>query len=163
MKLYRVTVTLDDVSGVVNARTRFGPYTEFNVTANGQRQYAVQMRGTVHVESGIVVTAVLRDPTNWQTLEGWLNHQSGRIEGVSPIWSLRLAAILFSTLFVAVVIIGLTFRSVEGVRPLAISMSLVCGLAALIPVVGLYRGMQVWDELGVDAHLDRTADFKKID
>jgi hypothetical protein len=138
MKLFRVTVTISDVSGVATTRTRYGPHTEFNFTADGRRQYAVQMRGTVHVENGMIVTAVLRDPNNWQTLEGWLNHQSGCIEGVSPIWSLRFAAILFSTLFVVVVALGIICRSVEGEHPLAISMSLVFGLAALIPVVGWY-------------------------
>jgi hypothetical protein len=149
MKLYRVTATIGDVSGVVTTRTRYGPYTEFNFTADGQRQYAVQMRGTVRVENGMTVTAVLRDPNNWQTLEGWLNHQSGRIEGVLPIWSLRFAAILFSTIFVAVMILGAIFWSGgKGEHGLAIGMSITFGLGALIPVVSWHRGRQVWDELG---------------
>jgi hypothetical protein len=163
MKLSRVTVTIRDVSGVTTTRTRYGPYTEFNFTADGRRQYAVQMRGAVRVESGMIVTAVLRDPNNWQTLEGWLNHQSGCIEGVSPIWSLRLAAILFSALFVTVVVLGLICSSVKGEHPLAIGMGLIFGVAALIPVLSWHRGMQVWDALGPNVHLDRTAGFEKID
>nr|WP_175800826.1 hypothetical protein [Burkholderia anthina] len=162
MKLYRVTATIDDVSSVMTTRTRYGTYTAFNVTIDGQRQYAVQMLGTVRVESGMIVTAVLRDPKNWQTLEGWLDHQSGRIEGVSSISSLRFAAVLFGVLFAVVVVLGLVFRSIAGERPLAIAMSLAFGVAALIPIVGWYRGKQVWDALGPNARLDRVAGFEKI-
>jgi hypothetical protein len=146
-------VTIDDVSGVVTTRTKYGTYTEFNFTSDGRRQYAVQMRGTVRVESGMTVTAVLRDRNNWQTLEGWLNHRSRCIEGVLPIRSLRFAAILFSTLFVVVVALGFTFRSGgTGEHGLAIGMSLAFGLAALIPLVNWYRGTQVWDALGASEH-----------
>lgn len=81
-----------------------GTNTTFNATIDGQRQYAVQIPGTVLVESGMIVTAVLRNPDDWQTLEGWRDHQSGRIEGVASIASLRFAAILFGALFVSVVV-----------------------------------------------------------
>jgi hypothetical protein len=162
VKLYRVTAKIDDVSGVVTTRTRYGAYTAFNSTIDGQRQYAVQLLGTVRVESGMIVTAVLRDPNDWQTLEGWIDHQSGRIEGVSSISSLRFAAILFGSLFVAAVVLGVVFRSVEGEHLLAIAMSLFFGSVALIPVVGWYRGMQVWGALGSNTRQDRTAGLKKV-
>ncbi|WP_174956186.1 MULTISPECIES: hypothetical protein [Burkholderia] len=162
MKLYRVTAAIDDVSGAVTTRTRFGTNTVFNATIDGQRQYAVQILGTVRVESGMIVTAVLRAPNDWQTLEGWRDHQSGRIEGVSSISSLRFAAILFGALFVAVVVLGFVFRSVAGEHLLAILMSSIFGAAALIPIVGWYRGMQVWDALGANTRLDRTASFEEI-
>jgi hypothetical protein len=149
MKLNLVTVTLSNVSGVVTATTRNGPYTAFNFTADGRRQYAVQMYGLVRVEDGMTVTAALRDPNNWQTLEGWLDHQSGRVEGVAPIGALRFAAILFSTLFVAVVVLGLIFRFLgKGEHGLAIGMSIALGLGALVAVSSWYRGRQVWNKLG---------------
>ncbi len=56
--------------------------TAFNVTVAGKRQYAVQMRGAPRLENGMVVTAVLRDKDNWQTLVGWLNHPTDEICGV---------------------------------------------------------------------------------
>ncbi|KFX62594.1 hypothetical protein KBK24_0125830 [Burkholderia sp. K24] len=49
----------------------------------------------------MVVTAVLRDTDNWQTLVGWLNHSTGEICGVdSPETSFWwvVAGILMSTL-----------------------------------------------------------------
>lgn len=149
MKLHRVTVTFTDVSGVITSRTKYGTFTEFNFTADGRREYAVQIGGTVRVESGLTVTAALRAPNNWQTLEGWLNHQNGCIEGVSPIWSLRFAAILFSALFFVVLILSFVFwsRGPDEHR-LGVGMSVTFGLAALYPVVCWHRGRQVWDELG---------------
>ncbi|KAB1594839.1 hypothetical protein LGM63_27715 [Burkholderia cepacia] len=150
VKLYRVTAAIDDVSGAAMTRTRFGTHTTFNATIDGQRQYAVQILGTVRVESGMIVTAVLRNPNDWQTLEGWRDHQSGRIEGVASIASLRFAAILFGALFASVVVLGFVFRPVAGEHLLAVSMILTFGAATLIPIVGWYQGMQVWRELRLD-------------
>ena len=67
-----ITVTLDDIGGVVFEKDRSGGTvaTMFNVTIAGRRQYSVKMDGTPRLASGTVVTAVLRDPDNWQTLVG---------------------------------------------------------------------------------------------
>ena len=90
--IYRaITVTLDDIGGVVFEKDRSGGTvaTMFNVTIAGRRQYSVKMDGTPRLESDAVVTAVLRDPDNWQTLVGWLDHSTGQICGVnSPVKSL---------------------------------------------------------------------------
>jgi len=86
-----ITVTLGDIGGVVFEKDRSGGTvaTMFNVTIAGRRQYSVKMDGTPRLESGMVVTAVLRDPDNWQTLVGWLDHSTGQICGVnSPAKSL---------------------------------------------------------------------------
>jgi hypothetical protein len=76
--------------------------TAFNVTVAGKRQYAVQMHGAPRLENGMVVTAVLRDTDNWQTLVGWLNHATGEICGVdSPVvsfWSFVIG-VLIAALF----------------------------------------------------------------
>lgn len=142
-------MTFTDVSGVTTLRTKYGTFTDFNFTADGRREYAVQIRGDVRVERGLTVTAVLRDLNNWQTLEGWLNHRSGCIEGVSSILSLRFAAILFGALLAAVLVVSFVFRSGgRGEHALGIGMSIVFALAALHPFVNWYRGMQVWEELG---------------
>jgi hypothetical protein len=80
-----ITVTLDDIAGVVVEKDRSGGTvaTMFNVTIAGRRQYSVKMDGTPRLESDAVVTAVLRDPDNWQTLVGWLDHSTGQICGVN--------------------------------------------------------------------------------
>jgi hypothetical protein len=42
----------------------------------------------------MVVTAVLRDAENWQTLVGWLNHAAGEICGVnSPGYQIALCVL----------------------------------------------------------------------
>lgn len=148
MKLYPVTVTLTDVSGVVISRTKAGTFTDFNFTAGGRREYAVQMHGTVRVESGMIVTAVLRAPNNWQTLEGWLNHENGCIEGVLPIPKLRFAAVLFGALYAAILFLScfLWFGDPKN-HAFTISFNVVFGLAALLPIANWGRGTQVWNEL----------------
>jgi hypothetical protein len=85
MTYHAVTVTLEDIGRVVEQKDQYGLRTvrlTFNVTVAGRRQYAVQIAGAPRLEDGMVVTAVLRDPKNWQTLAGWLNHATGEICGV---------------------------------------------------------------------------------
>lgn len=66
----------------------------FNVTVAGRRHYAVQIDGAPRLENGMVVTAVLRDAENWQTLVGWLNHAAGEICGVnSPGYQIALCVL----------------------------------------------------------------------
>lgn len=104
MTYHATTVTLENFGGIVIQKDRSGTRTvgtAFNVTVAGNRQYAVQMRGAPRLENGMVVTAVLRDTDNWQTLVGWLNHATGEICGVdSPEMSfwLFVAGILISAL-----------------------------------------------------------------
>lgn len=101
-----VTVTLENISGIVAAKDKYGPRTislTFNVTVAGKRQYAVVMRGEPRLENGMVVTAVLRDMENWQTLVGWLNHATGEICGVDPpgkAFALCVFAILLGVLLI---------------------------------------------------------------
>jgi hypothetical protein len=148
MRIHRVTVTFTDVWGVNTSRTNYGTVTGFNFAAHGRREYAVQIGGSVHVEKGLTVTAALRDPDNWQTLEGWLNHQNGCIEGVPPIRSLGFAAGLFGALFFVVLILSFkAWAGGSGAHALGIGMSIAFGLAALYAVDSWYRKMKVWNEL----------------
>lgn len=102
MTYHAVTVTLENIGGVVVQKDKGGARTSFNVTVAGKRQYAVQMRGEPRLENGMVVTAVLRERDNWQTLTGWLNHATGEICGVdSPaksFWAFVIV-LLISALF----------------------------------------------------------------
>lgn len=85
MTYHATTVTLENFGGIVAQKDKYDTRTvgvAFNVTVAGKRQYAVQMRGAPRLENGMVVTAVLRDADNWQTLVGWLNHSTGEICGV---------------------------------------------------------------------------------
>jgi hypothetical protein len=84
MTYHAVTVTLENIGGIVVQKDKGGVRTAFNVTVAGKRQYSVQMRGEPRFENGMVVTAVLRDTDNWQTLVGWLDHATGEICGIDP-------------------------------------------------------------------------------
>lgn len=105
MTYHAITVTLDNISGIVATKDRYGKRTvslTFNATVNGKRQYAVVVRGSPRLDSGMAVTAVLRDPENWQTLKAWLNHNTGEICGVdSPGHCLSLCVfnVLLGILF----------------------------------------------------------------
>jgi hypothetical protein len=104
MTYHAVTVTLEDITGITANKSRSGntQSLNFNVTVQGTRQYAVLIRGAPRLESGTVVTAVLRDPSNWQTLIGWLDHSTGETFGIdSP------GELLWRCLFAAA--IGLSF------------------------------------------------------
>jgi hypothetical protein len=99
------TVTFENIGGIVAEKDKSGGRmvrTTFNVTVAGNRQYAVQIAGAPRLENGMVVTAILRDTENWQTLAGWLNHATGEICGVESRGKssfLCVSGLLLSALF----------------------------------------------------------------
>lgn len=100
MTYHATTVTLENISGIVAEKDRYGSRIvrlAFNVTVEGKRHYAVQIDGAPRLENGMVVTAVLRDTENWQTLVGWLNHATGEIYGVNSPGH-QIALCVFSVL-----------------------------------------------------------------
>lgn len=105
MSYRSTTVTLENITGIVATKDKYGSRTTrltFNVTVAGRRQYAVAMRGEPRLENGMVVTAVLRDTENWQSLVGWLNHTTGEVCGVdSPAraFALCVFTVLLGVLF----------------------------------------------------------------
>jgi hypothetical protein len=102
MTYHAITVTFENIGGIAIQKDKGAARTAFNVTVGGKRQYSVQVRGEPRLENGMVVTAVLRDTDNWQTLAGWLNHATGEICGVDPpgkcFWSF-MVVFLVSALF----------------------------------------------------------------
>ncbi|RFU43992.1 hypothetical protein [Paraburkholderia sp. DHOC27] len=128
MTYHAVTVTLENISGIVAVKDKYNSTTQsltFNVTIAGKRQYAVVIRGNPRLDNGTVVTAVLGDPENWQTLLGWLNHTTGEICGVeSP--GARVAMCAFS------ILVGVVFF-LRALRPdsSAVVMTVLLGTAAV--------------------------------
>src|SRR5580692_8322781 len=112
----KVTVKLERFSGVGAVRTRAGVVTTFNATVGGKRQYAVNVRGAPRIEDGMLVAAVLREPDNWQTLEGWFDMQiEDIVGGTSPYASLSalMIFIIVSTFFI-VRYAGVSFGQTHG-------------------------------------------------
>lgn len=55
----------------------------FGFESNGNRRFAVTIDGTPRVESGMLITAVLRSPEDWSYVLGWRNWTHNEI-AVTP-------------------------------------------------------------------------------
>ena len=85
MKLHRVTITFDRVFDIVRGHGyEAPPHTLFGFEAASRKYYGVKVPGLPRIEEGDTVTAVLIDPANWQTLQGWVNHETREI--AAPIF-----------------------------------------------------------------------------
>jgi hypothetical protein len=106
MAYHVITVTLENITRITDVKDRYGFQTAarmFNATVAGKRQYAVTIQGNPRLDDGMVVTAVLRDPDNWQTLIAWFSHSTAQVCGVEePLqqFVLLLFAIVFGATFV---------------------------------------------------------------
>ncbi|RYY86597.1 MAG: hypothetical protein EOO15_14130 [Chitinophagaceae bacterium] len=54
-------------------------HTLFSFEAEGLTKYSVRVPGWPEIKVGTTVTALLRKPENWQTVIGWVNHESGEV------------------------------------------------------------------------------------
>jgi len=73
------TLRLDRVFGVVQTSNRRRYVTLFGFESGNLKEYSVEVFGTPRVESGMTITAYLAEAGNWQTLEGWRDHETGEI------------------------------------------------------------------------------------
>src|SRR5689334_11825350 len=79
-----VTVTFDRVFDIVRMSSKGRVWTEFGFEAGPLRKYAVPVDGEPRIEAGMTVSVVLRKAGDWQTLMGWVDHQSGEIACRGP-------------------------------------------------------------------------------
>ncbi len=73
------TVRLDRVFGVVQTSQNRKVVTLFGFESANRREYSVAAPGKPRIESGMTITAYLKEVGNWQTLIGWRDHKSGEI------------------------------------------------------------------------------------
>jgi hypothetical protein len=145
MTYHVITVTLEDISGVTAAKDKYGLQTQsltFNVTVAGKRQYSVCICGEPRLENGMVVTAVLRDPSNWQTLIAWLNHSTGQVCGVeSPLQPFAVFAftVLIGAMFVLKAVSADTGASFSTALVLMAAAINVWSLQSWLKSVRVYR------------------------
>ncbi|MGE1004459.1 hypothetical protein [Ralstonia pseudosolanacearum] len=140
MKLHPTTVTFDDVSQrIYHPATRYHPETtSFNFTANGKREYAVSIEGNVKVQNGMTVTALLGEPGNWQTLRGWVDHETGTISGIRPPSLTVLHAALCVLPIALTPMYVMPLFGVGEWEPRA-ALSVIFGMAVLLAVFNLSR------------------------
>lgn len=74
-----VVVTFDEVMHAMHATRNKMACVDFSFRAGSERHYAVTAWGEPSVRSGMTVTAVLRHAGDWQSLIGWVDHETGEV------------------------------------------------------------------------------------
>lgn len=140
MTLHPATVVFDEVSGVVVTKGS----TFFNFACNDTHQYSVQILGKPHIRQGMKVTALLEEPGNWQTLKGWIDHDSGAIIGVTSPTTILGALSFFLILLLVFFSIAIALR-VRGINDhyMFAFFSVIAGLC----VIGLFVQLRAAREL----------------
>lgn len=79
--MHTVTIVLDRIFDVQRIpSTRFiTKHTLFSFESVTAKKYSVRAPGWPRLECSDELIVILRDPKNWQTLEGWLNVTTGQI------------------------------------------------------------------------------------
>ncbi len=144
MRLHATNITFDEVSQVAYAGDRKRPYTAFNFVSNGKPEYAVSLDGKVSICRGMTVTALLREPGNWQTLVGWMDHGTGRISGVrSPVAAFWEAMVFLSAIALVVAMSSPLIGSGEWPRSADYWMLAIYGFGVAINLCVMRRSMQI--------------------
>lgn len=116
MKLHRVTVTFNRVFDVVRARGyETPPHTLFGFEASSGRHCGVKVSGHPRIEPGDTVTALLGNPHNWQTLKGWVNHETQEIAAPSTVGGGIAAAAMLIVGALCLYATGFTLHSMLAV------------------------------------------------
>lgn len=79
MNMEACTQKFERVFDVQRRHTKQGRFSEFGFEANGQKHYGITIRGWPEISDGSTVTAILSRASNWKTLLGWVNRDSGEV------------------------------------------------------------------------------------
>jgi hypothetical protein len=102
--MQRITVTIDRAFDISTGQMRDRqPCTLFSFQSGSTRQFGVAVPGKPAIRDGMVVSALLREADNWQTLLGWVDHGTGEIVCQSRaqsvfflVWSIPVGAALLA-------------------------------------------------------------------
>jgi len=127
-----VTITFDEVFDIVrNSQRSRVLSTQFGFRSGDMKKHGITVPGSPRIEAGMTVTAVLERPGDWQTLLGWVNHETGEIacrraaSNIGGIGAIVLGSLLAYHLastqpilaaLVAVISIGCCVGSIVGMR-----------------------------------------------
>ena len=140
MKFHRVTVTFTRVFDVV----RFSGYemprhTQFGFETSSEKHHGVTISGHPRIETGDTVTAILDKPCDWQTLRGWINHETREIAAPSFIGSAIASAAMF---IVAGFCLYLTWPTVTSLLSLPFLIGGTYWLRCAIAAAAIRRELQ---------------------
>lgn len=80
MKFHRITVTFDRVFDMLRTQGYQAPaHTLFGFETSTGNYHSIKIPGHPRLETGDTVTALLSEQGNWQTLRGWINHETREI------------------------------------------------------------------------------------
>ena len=135
LPMNEVTVTFDRVFDIVRRSQRNRvPCTEFGFQAGDVKKYGIAAPGSPRIEAGMTVTAVLQRPGDWQTLLGWVNHETGEI-------ACRSAASEVGGI-VALIFGGVWAYYLARAHPIAAALVLVVAICICVgSVIGMRRAI----------------------
>ncbi len=92
----------------------------------------------------MTVTAALRAADDWYTLTGWMNHETGEIEGITPPEVSLFIAIVM--MIVGAIVLS-TFASHGDLTPRNVVLVAVCGAVGIGMLVDSKRAMAIQKQL----------------
>lgn len=100
--MQRITIKIDRVFDITTGVSRGKqPCTFFSFQSGPVSEYGIAVPGTPELENGMTVSAFLEENDNWQTLLGWVSHETGDVVCWSRgsnvlffLWSVPVAAAL---------------------------------------------------------------------
>lgn len=109
--MHTVTLQMTEVFDRVPTG-KWGTSTLFSFKTADKRILGVTVPGHPRIEPGMTITAVLQKPDNWQTLWGWVDHDTGEV--VMPT-SMSITAVLSILIFLlAFIVITISLPFGEG-------------------------------------------------
>jgi hypothetical protein len=77
--MHKVTIHLDRVFDVMVAESGGHRKTLFSFESNGQRHFGVSAYGEPNIQAGQTITALLKQPGNWKTLDAFVIHETKEV------------------------------------------------------------------------------------
>jgi hypothetical protein len=77
--MHKVNTRLDRVFDVLVTEDGGQRITIFSFESNGKRHFGVRAYGEPKIQSGQTITALLKQPGNWKTLEAFVIHETGEV------------------------------------------------------------------------------------
>lgn len=136
-----VTLRLDRVFDLQRHRgSSFrAQHTTFCIESGGSERLGLRIEGWPAIREGTTITALLREPHDWRTLAGWIEHDSGEIvlRGVA-------GPVLQAAASIAAVGWCLWFLAVDGVGAASETRRVAIGIAVLMSINAAMACRSLW-------------------
>lgn len=110
--MYKVTLQMTEVFDRVPTG-KWGASTLFSFKTSDKRILGVTVPGYPRIEAGMTITGILRKPDDWNTLWGWVDHDTGELVMPSFPVATGVFAILLSLLIPVFVLTSLPLSQAQ--------------------------------------------------